>query len=443
MKKTAVLLCAFAILFGMCTSVSAYKLENSYDIYKAEDIVIDGELDDWDAYRYSYIILPTNSDQVSYFSSYAGPEDLSAFFRFAWSSDGLYMAGEVYDNSHNIVEGSLCWQGDSVQFAGGIDNVYGPEFTLTTENTVYCDNPGNAAAGKENIVFITSQNGNTTVYEVFFPWTTLGKGKPDEYFPFCICINENDGFGRVGWIETSAGLSNTKSAAEFSVLKMLNRSPEANDTGKPIRPEIKDITVSEQAEQPKQTIVYEYKTHITYPDIETHWARTAIDEMASRGIVRGIGELYYPGGHMTRAEFLAVLVRTVGLDLAEYSGGASDITASHWCAKYFGAAAEGGLIPQGFMSDGSFKPDEEIKREEMIALMCNSFLQLKNKTLSDGELLYSDTYMISEWAVPYIKCAQQLGLISGNTQNMICPKALATRAEVAVMANNFIKLTQE
>lgn len=440
MKK--IFAAAGVLVLCLSAHAQAYKLENSYDIYRAEDITIDGSLDDWDKYRYTYLILPTKEEQVSYFSAYAGPEDLSAVFWFAWSDDGLYMAARVNDNINSIVEGTSCWSGDSIQFAVGIDNAYGPELAFSTENKVYRYSAGKAALGEDRIVFKAVSNDSVTIYEVFFPWGTLGSGRPEEYIPFCICMNENDGTGRVGWIESSAGIASTKSAAEFSVLKLINKEPEPN-TGGPIRPEIKDITIAEeQNSEAGKTVIYEIKTNITYPDVKLHWARTAIDNMASRGIVRGIGELYYPDAGMNRAEFAAVLVRAVGLDPAEYKGGLSDVAPEDWCCEYIQAACDGELLPESFISGGYFRPDNLITREEMFALFCNAFLKSKNLPLTGEEPAFADSNEISAWTLPYIRCAQQLEMISGNEENRICPQKEATRAEIAVMAYRYIKMSE-
>ena len=440
MKKNILLIGSVFLLIAVMQSVAwAYDLEKSYDIYKATDITIDGKLDDWDRYKHTCLILPEEEDDVSYFAAYGGPDDLSAIFWFAWSDNGLYLAAEVTDDNHTIVEGDSSWMGDGFQFAGGVNNAYGPEINFSSENNPVktMDGPF-ATQGVDNIQIMTTVEDTLTTYEIFFPWASLCGSKPDEIFPFCICMNENDGDGRVGWIETSVGIASMKNPDQFAVLKLLNQEAEEN-TGEPIRPEVKDITAVEETTVP-QNIIYEIKTHITYPDIENHWARTAIDNMASRGIVRGIGELYMPSGTMTRAEFLAVLVRMAGLDLVEYMGGVSDVGADAWYAKYLAAALEGGLLPDGFLKDGAFCPGENIKREEMIALICHTYLVQKNLGVVETELTFGDRNLISDWAVPYIKTACRIGLAQGNTDNMICPQMPATRAEAAVMANNYIEL---
>lgn len=434
-----ILIFAASILLCFSGSAGAYKPEKSLDIYPAQDIVIDGKLDDWDKHKYSYQVLPETPEQVSYFEAYEGPDDLSAVFWYAWSDAGLYMAARVTDNIEYTVEGTGYWKGDSVQLAPGVGNSYGPELGFSAEGIVYRGSAKNAVDGPENVVLKTEKEGNVRIYEVFFPWGTISSGKPEEYIPFCVILNENEGDGRKGWVEFAPGISTTKSANEFGILKFSGKEPELN-TGEPIRPVVKDLTAKEEVEE-VQTIVYEVKTYITYPDIKFHWARTAIDNMASRGIVRGYGEFYNPSWNSTRAEFIATLVRAVGLDTVSYQGGFGDIGADHWCADYIQAAVEGELLPKDFYANG-IRPDENITREEMFAMFCNALLKRKNLPMTSAKLTYSDSGEISVWIMPYIRCAQQYGLISGNGTGMLCPKNPATRAEIAVMADRFVEMTQ-
>lgn len=441
-KNLAVIVVLISLYISLQPCVSAYNADKSYDVYKAKDITIDGKLEDWDKYKYNYLILPEEEDDVSYFSSYGGPDDLSAVFWFAWSDKGLYLAAEVTDDNHTIVEGDSSWMGDGFQFALGVNNAYGPEINFSTENNpVKTMNGPYETQGTDKIQIMTNVEDTLTTYEIFFPWASICGSKPKDILPFCICMNENDGNGRVGWIETSEGIASIKNPNKFAVLKLLDTEAEVN-TGDPVRPKVKDITVRKDDDAPKN-IIYELKTHITYPDIENHWAREAIDNMASRGIVRGIGEFYVPSGNMTRAEFTAMLVRMSGLDPVDYQGSLSDVYSNAWYARYLGAAIEGGLLPNGFIRENSFYPDEKIKREEMIALICNTYLMQKNKTAVNSELSFRDSKFVSDWAVQYISTARKIGLVHGNTDNMICPQMFATRAEAAVMANGYIELVQK
>jgi len=48
----------------------------------------------------------------------------------------------------------------------------------------------------------------------------------------------------------------------------------------------------------------------TFKDVETHWAREAVNDMGSRLVISGVGnETFAPERDITRAEFAAILVR--------------------------------------------------------------------------------------------------------------------------------------
>ena len=51
-----------------------------------------------------------------------------------------------------------------------------------------------------------------------------------------------------------------------------------------------------------------------FKDVEKHWAREAVNDMASRLVVSGVGEeRFEPDREITRAEFAAIAVRALGL----------------------------------------------------------------------------------------------------------------------------------
>ncbi len=427
----AVMTLLLLFLWTMPMGAMALDEAHTYEIYQAQDIVIDGALDDWDAYQYSYIMLPTQKEQVSYFAAYAGPDDLSGIFWFAWSGDGLYMAAEVTDDNHTLVPGDSSWSGDSIQWAGGFGGGYQPELTLSSDSKVV-KNSNDGLAAVSAIQFVSTQEENKTVYEVFFPWSTISPDVPKDTFSFCFLLNENDGKDRVGWIELAPGIATGKVSTDFPVFHLLDEAPAPAENGAE-RPQVPDLTVVEET-GPSENIVYELKVYITYPDIRNHWARAEIDAMASCGVLRGMGELFLPDTAMTRAEVLATMVRAAGLDPAEYQNVATDMPADHWCAAYLQAAADGLLLPEGFMQNGAVLPDRIVMREEVIALFANAYLMRTNGNLVNDTPQFADAGSISDWAAPYVALAQQIGLIKGGAEDYVRPQDVATRAEIATIA---------
>lgn len=97
--------------------------------------------------------------------------------------------------------------------------------------------------------------------------------------------------------------------------------------------------------------------------------RFAIEALAARGIVdgRSAGD-FRPEGEVTRAEFAALLVRTLGLR-EEADVVFSDVRSGQWFAPCVGAVCRSGLM-EG--SDGRFSPYTAITREEALASLARA-----------------------------------------------------------------------
>ena len=97
------------------------------------------------------------------------------------------------------------------------------------------------------------------------------------------------------------------------------------------------------------------------------WYHEAVSLLASAGVVGGRAQGYYvPGDSITRAEFVTMALRVLGVGP---DGGAPVFTDSgaSWASGYINAAAKLGLV--GGYPDGSFRPGEGITRAEASAVM--------------------------------------------------------------------------
>lgn len=105
---------------------------------------------------------------------------------------------------------------------------------------------------------------------------------------------------------------------------------------------------------------------------EEHWAKDAINTLADKGIIKGrTEEEFVPEGNMTRAEFVTMLTRFIenaGIELENTQNEAdyNDIT-DHWAKENIEKMTENGLL-NGY-PDGTFRPDEPIKRAETAEIL--------------------------------------------------------------------------
>lgn len=188
--------------------------------------------------------------------------------------------------------------------------------------------------------------------------------------------------------------------------------------------------------------IYGVAVHpVTFTDVSTHWAKSWVEQLASKMIIKGVSaSSFAPNRSITRAEFVALLVRALGLH--EQTGGASfsDVAANAWYAQDVRIASQFGLV-QG-MTDGTFRPADSITREQMAVMLAKAVAIAKGKQSAVGEAApssFSDASAIHAWASDSVALAMQLGLMQGNPSGQFAPRDLATRAEAAVVIGRLLQ----
>lgn len=179
----------------------------------------------------------------------------------------------------------------------------------------------------------------------------------------------------------------------------------------------------------------------SFADLEGHWSRAEVEQLASKLIVSGVSaESFAPDRNITRAEFAALLVRGLGLTPAQ---GANfiDVDDQAWYAGEVAAAEKAGLV-NGY-ADGSFRPNAAITREQ-IAVMLARALQVAGADTpeipADGLLArYIDDNSISGWARASIALAVEAKIMQGTAESALLPARSATRAESAAMLARLLK----
>src|SRR5690606_22917818 len=102
-------------------------------------------------------------------------------------------------------------------------------------------------------------------------------------------------------------------------------------------------------------------------DTQGHWASQTIDIFVKLGVVSGYDDgSFRPNDNITRAEFAAIVARIFKFTAADNSVALQDIS-NHWAKDAIEALAMAGII--GGYGDGSFRPDQQINREEMVIIL--------------------------------------------------------------------------
>lgn len=139
-----------------------------------------------------------------------------------------------------------------------------------------------------------------------------------------------------------------------------------------------------------------------YPDLKyTHWATGFIALMQDEGIMMGdTGGTFRPDAFITRAEAAAVFLRLLKIaPSTETAGSYRDVPATHWAAGVIAAMKSFGLI-QGY-PDGTFHPNDPIKRSEFAVLACRALgrgILPSNTLVATEKLVHWDDVPQTYWA---------------------------------------------
>lgn len=168
---------------------------------------------------------------------------------------------------------------------------------------------------------------------------------------------------------------------------------------------------------------------------DDHWANEPIMTLSGLGVTKGYGnDEFKPDQPITRAEFITMAIRSLGLDsIAADLNFKDKKQIPNWANESIQTAIQAGLV-KGY-DDGTLRPNQKISRDEMITILVRGLgLSPNNEYL----LSYKDTNDIPQWALPFVKTATANGLIKGNPDHLFAPNKNASRAEVATVLYNVI-----
>ena len=157
-------------------------------------------------------------------------------------------------------------------------------------------------------------------------------------------------------------------------------------------------------------------------ELKGHWGEDEITSLYKSGIVTGDANGLRLKDSISRAEFVALIVRALGLGISEYNNTFFDVDFKDWHASYIATAYDAGLIGG---SKGMFRPDDTITREEMCKIIaCATDVEYELKQVE-----FRDNDSISPWALEYINKVYSLGIVNGMDDGTFAPKNNALREQ--------------
>ncbi|MCR8660650.1 S-layer homology domain-containing protein [Paenibacillus endoradicis] len=176
---------------------------------------------------------------------------------------------------------------------------------------------------------------------------------------------------------------------------------------------------------------------------ELAWAEDDILKAAAKGIIVGRAEgVFAPRAEITRAEFTALLVRTLGIEAVSYTETFTDVNDGDWYQSVVATAAAYGII--NGRTSTTFDPDAPITRSEMATITSNVLVKvLGYKPVSDVNdtlNLFADQADVVPAHRAGVALVAQEGIVQGKGLGVYDPKGTFTRAEAAVVINKLLNL---
>ncbi|OAS21221.1 S-layer homology domain-containing protein [Paenibacillus oryzisoli] len=187
-----------------------------------------------------------------------------------------------------------------------------------------------------------------------------------------------------------------------------------------------------------------------YSDVtKNHWAYPAVRGLTAAHVVNGdSADLFVPERSVTRAEFVTLVIRALGLEpvkrdsASAIGAGFHDVAASAYYAEAVAIAQQAGIVTG--KEEGLFVPEAKITREEMAVMLMRGLTytgrQVTQLEDSAQRPPFLDQHAISKWALQDMQQAALAGLLSGYEDGSVRPLGFATRAEAIQM---LWKLTKE
>ena len=182
----------------------------------------------------------------------------------------------------------------------------------------------------------------------------------------------------------------------------------------------------------------------TFDDISgvnAHKNQSAIEAMASRGIISGKGGgVFAPNDSMTRAEFAAIVVRALGLT-PETVTQFTDVPAGQWYAPYVGTAYKFGIITG--TTSTTFNPGGTIKREDAAVMaaraakLCGMDTEMDAAAVRNMLAQFVDYTRTSEYARTSLAFCYQADILSQADLDIRSSEPVK-RCEVAQMLFNLL-----
>ncbi|MCK9478457.1 MAG: S-layer homology domain-containing protein [Firmicutes bacterium] len=162
---------------------------------------------------------------------------------------------------------------------------------------------------------------------------------------------------------------------------------------------------------------------------EALWAEEAVSYFSDRGIIMGYGDgTFRPNEQISREEFVKLIVMTLGLNCDSSESPFSDVSESDWFAPYVSAAYRSNIV--NGVSDSMFGAGSVIMRQDAACIIFRALNAGEIHLVIHGNT-FADAPEAADYAMDAIGTLGHYEIINGLGGNMFAPIDVLTRAQSA------------
>jgi len=172
---------------------------------------------------------------------------------------------------------------------------------------------------------------------------------------------------------------------------------------------------------------------VTFDDLSGHWAKGMIEELASQGIIAGYPDgSFHPNEYIKRHHMALIFTRAFEFKPIREAVSFSDVSPSHPYYEAIMSLQQAGIVDG---ANGAFNPNHSLTRAEMAKILTLAF-EIK----PGGTVAFQDV-STTHWSYDYIAALAELEIVLGDN-GKFKPDEPVTRAQFVAMIYRALNVIQ-